>query len=407
MKKTTTLIVLLTSILLSCAQTQTFDIATFKAPKGWEKSTKEGLVSYSTSNVSTGTFCIISIYASSASNGTAEQEFNQEWNDLAATPFGLTDAPEIETTTDDDGREVVIGSSTFQNDDIAGAIIMYTFVGFGRTNSVLFFTNAESHQKDIEDFLLSLTLKKTTPKAATTAATTTKTNTSNTSGTQTNTSTTASTPKPSNNLEGMWMGVHSTQYYGDQISSGTLRYLAFFKNGRIDNGFPDDPDTYNYNASKLGSYQINNGNASLKWFSDGPWINIVFKNSNQIEVSSIPYYRCKVVDGLKLQGTWTSLANPNDASLDDGNGAKSMISFSKNGSFTDYGIFKCVLDQAVFDRPPTPPGSGTYSINNFCLTLNYSNGTTRKIACSGFLGTDVFSNDKTICLQNLRFSKRN
>ena len=182
--------------------------------------------------------------------------------------------------------------------------------------------------------------------------------------------------------------------------------IVFFKNGRIKNAVPDDPNTYNYNASDLGYYQISSSNAKLKWFSDGPWVNILFKNNNQIEISSETYYRCKPVDGLKLDGTWTSYANPNDPSLDDGNGAKPMIQFSKNGSFTDYGIFERILDQAVFDRPPTPAGSGTYSINNFSLTLNYSNGIVRKISLTGLLGTDLFTSNKSIYLQRLRFSKR-
>ena len=401
MKKNIITIFALLLTIMSCAQTETFDIATYKKPKGWEKSTKEGLISYTTSDEAKGTFCIITVYASSATIGTVEQEFNREWNDLVATPFSITTEPETDTLTDD-GREIIIGSATYESENIAGGIIMYTFVGFGRTNSIMFFTNSEDHQKDIEDFLLSLTLKKTSPKVTGTTSAPKKT----TNTTVNTTSATNSTPKPSNNLEGMWMGVHSTQYYGDLISSGSLERIAFFKNGRIDNGFPDDPNTFNYNASKLGSYQINNGNASLKWFPDGPWINIVFKKADQIEVSSQPYYRCKVVDGLKLQGTWTSYSNPNDPSLDDGNGAKSMISFSKNGSFTDYGIFERILDQTVFDRPPTPAGSGTYSINNFSLTLNYSNGIVRKISFTGLMGTDLFTNNKTIYLQRLGFTKR-
>lgn len=410
MKKNIITIFALLLTIVSCAQTETFDIATYKKPKGWEKSTKEGLISYTTSDETKGTFCIITIYASSTTTGTAEQEFNQEWNDFAATPFGLTDAPETDTLTDDDGRDVIIGSATYESENIAGGIIMYTFVGFGRTNSIMFFTNSEDHQKDIEDFLLSLTLKKTAPKvvATTTPKTNSGTTTSTTPKTNTGTTTTATTAafKPSNNLEGPWMKLHTTQYYGDLISGGSPEWIVFFKNGRIKNAVPDDPATFDYNASDLGYYEISGGNAKSKWYSNVDWSTIKFKSNDQIEINSQSYYRCKKVDGLKLDGTWTSYANPNDPSLDDGNGAKSMIQFSKNGSFKDYGIFVRILDQTVFDRPPTQAGSGTYSINNFSLTLNYSNGTVRKISLTGLLGTDLFTNNKTIYLQRLGFTKR-
>ena len=248
-------------------------------------------------------------------------------------------------------------------------------------------------------FAIDKTIKKVAPVNSTTSSTTTTTATK---------STAAATPsfKPSNNLEGPWMRLHTTQYYGDLISSGSPEWIVFFKNGRIKNAVPDDPAAFDYNASDLGYYEISGSNAKSKWYSNVDWSTIKFKSNDQIEINSQPYYRCKPVDGLKLEGTWTSYANPNDPSLDDGNGAKSMISFSKNGSFTDYGIFVSILDQTVFDRPKTQPGSGTYSINNFCLTLNYSNGTTRRISFSGYLGTDLFSNDNTICLQNLKFRKR-
>ena len=90
MKKNIITIFALLLTIMSCAQTETFDIATYKKPKGWEKSTKEGLISYTTSDEAKGTFCIITVYASSATIGTVEQEFNREWNDLVATPFSRT-----------------------------------------------------------------------------------------------------------------------------------------------------------------------------------------------------------------------------------------------------------------------------------------------------------------------------
>ena len=401
MKKTTTFIVLLTSILLSCAQTQTFDIATYKAPKGWEKTVKEGSVSYSTSNETKGTFCVIGIYASSTTKGTTEQEFNQEWNDLAATPYNITTAPETDTLTDDDGRDVIIGSSTYQNEDIAGAVIMYTFVGFGRTTSVLFFTNAESHQKDIEDFLLNFNLKKTVPKTTSANSTTPKT-----SSTSSTVATSTAPFKPGNNLEGVWMAFHLKKNYYDKVQSGTVKWITFFDNGRVAKLLPDDGmDKYNKNDPSIGYYNISNGKATLQWFKDIAPFNITFKKSAQIEFEEVYsndiYFHCKSVDGIRLNGTWTSYNNVNDPDLDNSSITKSMITFKQDGSFVDYGVF------ATDYSNPVPAGSGTYEINNFTLTLHYTNGTVKQTGFTGSLNLDVKTNNSTIYIHRLAFQKMN
>ena len=55
--------------LKSMAQTETFDIATYTPPKDFKKESKQGVVIYTHVNTTTGSFCVIAIYASSASAG--------------------------------------------------------------------------------------------------------------------------------------------------------------------------------------------------------------------------------------------------------------------------------------------------------------------------------------------------
>jgi hypothetical protein len=49
--------------------------STYKAPKGWVKSTKEGVVTYLTSDETYGTYCAINIYTSIPTVGNAGEEF--------------------------------------------------------------------------------------------------------------------------------------------------------------------------------------------------------------------------------------------------------------------------------------------------------------------------------------------
>ncbi len=59
------------------SQTETFDIATYKPPKDFKKEAKPGVVNYTNVNTTTGGFCVIAMFASTASTGDAEKDFDK------------------------------------------------------------------------------------------------------------------------------------------------------------------------------------------------------------------------------------------------------------------------------------------------------------------------------------------
>lgn len=74
---------------VSAQKKETFNFATYTIPIGYTKSVKEGLVSYTSSNESKGSFCIINIYSSIESLGTIDEEFATYWKEVAAVPFNI------------------------------------------------------------------------------------------------------------------------------------------------------------------------------------------------------------------------------------------------------------------------------------------------------------------------------
>lgn len=389
--------VLLCSI-ISCAQTESFDIATYKVPKGWTKSTKPGIVTYSASNEAKHNYCMISIYASKPSTGTTEEEFAKEWKKLVVTPFSVSEEPELNKLSDE-GRDAIAGTATFTMGKVKSAVMLTTVVGFGRTISILTLSNDDSYQADVESFFDGITFDNTVPEV-TTQTTAYESQAASTSG---------STFHNTNALEGVWMTLHLKSQYYDVNSSGDPQWITFFDNGRVYDRIPDDMNNFDKNSSSLGTYQFSNGNGTLKWFPQSPPTEIITQSTDDILIrlgsGDDNYHRCKSVDGVRLQGSWTSYANPNDPFLDDHSVAKPMITFNSNGSFTDYGIFT-LLDVAVFPKPNTQPGSGTYSINNFMLTLNYDNGVTRQVSFTGLLSSDVSTTNNSIYLHRVKFKKR-
>ncbi len=400
MKKNLITIVALLLTIVSCAQTATFDITTYKVPKGWTKSTKEGVVTYSTSVESKRTYCILNLYASSTTTGNAGEEFVKYWNEYAATPFNIKEEPETEIG-EDDGRDVISGAANFTSGDMTSLAMLTVVVGFGRTTCILSMTNDAGYQKNIQDFLSSLEFKKIAPVAVAPIATQTITPTTKPA------STTGNTFQNSNSLEGVWNGMNINTSDFNYKSGGGPIWLVFFNNGRVSNMFPDNMNSFNKNASDLGTYQISKGGASLQWYSGTATTGITFKSNDQILVVAATgdqnYFRCKSVDGVRLEGSWTTYSNPNDAELDAA-GAKSLITFSKNGSFTDDGIYSNGIE--VFAGNKTQPGSGTYTLNNFTLTLNYSNGITKQSSFCGFVSNDVNTNNGTIFIDSHKLRKR-
>ena len=155
-------ILLLTNLLLqhSFSQTETFDIATYTPPKDFKKDSKQGVVNYTSVNSTTGSFCVIAMYASNASTGDAEKDFKREWKELVATPFKAEANPETETQSAD-GWKAVVGASLVKLDGADVYIILTVFSGFGKTFSVRSSLSDQSYTAQVDALFETMELDKT------------------------------------------------------------------------------------------------------------------------------------------------------------------------------------------------------------------------------------------------------
>ena len=148
------------------SQTETFDIVTYTPPKdpigiGWKKDAKQGVVNYSNANTTTGTFCIIAMYASSASTGNAQKDFNKDWKELVVTPFKAKANPKTETQTTADGWKVVTGAALVKLDGNDLYIILTVVSGFGKTMSIRSSLNDQSYTAQVDALFETMKLDKT------------------------------------------------------------------------------------------------------------------------------------------------------------------------------------------------------------------------------------------------------
>lgn len=144
----------------SAQSSDTFDIATFQSPIGWQKQIKDGVVVFQTSNQKQGTYAMITLYGSGESSGNAKSDFEAEWQQFIVGQFGVKSKPEVEPARKVDGWEIISGGAAFENEMGPSAIILSTFSGYGKTFSLAAIFNSQDSVPTLEAFISSIKLRK-------------------------------------------------------------------------------------------------------------------------------------------------------------------------------------------------------------------------------------------------------
>jgi hypothetical protein len=143
-----------------------------------------------------------------------------------------------------------------------------------------------------------------------------------------------------------------------------------------------------------------------------PGVNVATRLANgqkagELLVDDAVYYRCAPVDGLLLDGAWTTYANPSDPQLDAiPYGQRPVLRFLRNGSFRDEGVFAATILKYDDLSVSTAPGDGTYAVRDFSMVLRYRDGRVRQLGLTGFLGLDPRKDADKIFIGRIEFNRR-
>ena len=140
-------------------QTEKIDIIQFTSPRGWTKTPKDGLMVYSNSDKNTGGFCILTVYPSTASAGSPNNDFANEWNEKVVKPFKAQANPKTETQTED-GWTSVSAATQIESDGITSAVMMTVISGYGRTAIILAIFNNQEYLPQIDAFMTGIKMDK-------------------------------------------------------------------------------------------------------------------------------------------------------------------------------------------------------------------------------------------------------
>src|SRR5260221_954458 len=144
---------------LAFCQTEKIDIVQFTSPKGWTKTPKDGLMVYSNSDKNTGGYCLLTVYPSTASAGSPNKDFANEWNEKVVKAFKAEANPKTETQTED-GWTSVSAATQIESDRITSAVIMTVISGYGRAASILAILNNQEYLPQVDAFMTGIKMDK-------------------------------------------------------------------------------------------------------------------------------------------------------------------------------------------------------------------------------------------------------
>ena len=147
------------------AQKKSLGAVKYTPPKGWTKTEKENVVTFSEINQAAGTFCLITLYGATASSGSAQTDFTGAWNNLVVKPWGAEANPET-ATEKAEGWTVIGGGSRIDFQGNKALAFLNVVSGFGKVVSVLTIFNADSYVPQMRAFMEGIEIDKSTAQFA-------------------------------------------------------------------------------------------------------------------------------------------------------------------------------------------------------------------------------------------------
>ncbi|HEX7287349.1 MAG TPA: hypothetical protein VF532_14275 [Candidatus Angelobacter sp.] len=388
---------------LLLAQSQTFDIVSFQPPAGWASAQDSDHVTFTFIDNAARTFVMLAVYSSAPASGDGQKDFAAEWREVVAKSFNAGSAPSSVTGRTRAGLAFHEGSGQVkQNNGQPAYVKLLAFSAAQRRFSVMLVASTqgalERQQAATQSFLDNLkaaTHGGVSPSAGATPAMASGASTA---------------PRPGKGITGVWMGYKT--FVGSYEPQP--RFYSFYEDGQIYEDLPREGFIgFNREQSKADQYQRNYWGAYAFDGNSGeinkPGVRypekLLSEGAGKLKIDSAHFYRCHPVDGLRLQGAWTSLANPNDPDLDRWEpGHRPIFRFTNDGTFIDEGVFAMFLKSG--DPRQDAAGAGTYEIRDYTLVLRFADGRVKQLALAGLLGADPAVSNDVLFISRSVFRKR-
>ena len=213
------------STIAAMAQKPTYDLVSYLPPAGWKEEAKANMMVYTMTNNAKNSWCQVFIVKSTTSKGSAEADFDSEWQELVVKSYHPAGAPQSEEAKEMDGWKIKMSAAKFVFNKSDAAVLLTTASGYGRCMSIVAIMNSDEYSAAITKLLESVEMIKPSTTTLPTQTTT--------------------VPRGDNkfafsttNFDDGWKSTAQEDWV--EVTKGNMRVLLHYpKEGTI---FPADPD---------------------------------------------------------------------------------------------------------------------------------------------------------------------
>lgn len=141
------------------AQTpETFDIVSFRAPKGWDKQVGQDAIQFSIADKDA--YCLVTLFKSVPGIGSAKENFDAAWATIVKEAVTVSSAPQMFPSDPKGEWQLAGGFAPFEKDGAKGVAVLYTASGYGKMVNALVLTNTQAYEAPATAFMESISFKK-------------------------------------------------------------------------------------------------------------------------------------------------------------------------------------------------------------------------------------------------------
>lgn len=145
---------------ISAQKPETFDIISFKTPKGWQKEASRNAVQLGVEDSATGGSCLITMFKPLPGSNDSKVNFESAWETIVKETVSVSGKPQMQSPMSENGWTAESGLAQYEADGRKGIVLLVTLSGQNKMVNILILTNTDKFQQAIADFLESVDLPK-------------------------------------------------------------------------------------------------------------------------------------------------------------------------------------------------------------------------------------------------------
>ena len=148
------------SVNISAQKPETFDIISFKTPKGWQKEASQNAVQLGIDDAASGGTCLITMFKPLPGSNDSKVNFESAWEAIVKETVKVSGEPQMQSPMSENGWTAESGLAQYESDGRKGIVLLVTISGQEKMVNILILTNTDKFQQAIGDFLESVDLPK-------------------------------------------------------------------------------------------------------------------------------------------------------------------------------------------------------------------------------------------------------